>query len=148
MKKNKIWENARLFVEKASDKLGTGIDENIKDLTITMRAFGFNTSQSCEGHIDHGYPYPWIEIRNEDPDKSLLEELRMTNFVEEFYEKRISYKYARIVVFHYKNRFRVQTYVKEAFQKIANSEDYNLFKENCSREMKDFAEFLRVKFWN
>lgn len=148
MEKSQIWNDAELFVTKLADSLGKPIDANTKELVIVLHCLKFTTSQSCEGHIDHGYPYPWIEIRNEDPDKNLLEELRIVQYLEEFYENRIPRKYARIVTLHYKNRFRIQTYLKEVFEKINPREEYYLFRENCSAEMLDFTNFLKKKFWD
>lgn len=49
-------------VNELTDRLGKPIDGNIKDLVIGLRMFGIETIQSCEGHLGHGLPYPWIDI--------------------------------------------------------------------------------------
>jgi len=55
-------ENARLNLENTSDRLGFKIDENIKESVAVLNVSGFNTSQSCEGHVERGIAAPWISI--------------------------------------------------------------------------------------
>jgi len=58
---------ARRIVEDIKDKSGKSVDHGIIDaLTEFIRvthALGFETAQSCEGHIDWGNPFPWIDFR-------------------------------------------------------------------------------------
>ena len=49
-------------VESISDGLGMPIDRGIKKLVIALMMWNFPTYGSCEGHFDHGHPYPWVEI--------------------------------------------------------------------------------------
>ena len=44
------------------DKLCTPVDKNIKYIVASLRCRGFNTIGSCQGHLDYGLPYPWIDI--------------------------------------------------------------------------------------
>src|ERR1700690_3570997 len=44
------------------DKLNHPIDEGIARSVAILRYKGFNTNGSCQGHIDHGLSYPWIDI--------------------------------------------------------------------------------------
>lgn len=59
-------EEAEAMVAGFEDGLGKKVDPNIVTaLTQFVRvteALGFKTFQSCEGHIDWGFPYPWIEF--------------------------------------------------------------------------------------
>jgi hypothetical protein len=46
---------------------GTGIDENVKEAVTAFNVHGLPTSNSCEGHLDHGVPFSFAEI--EAPNK-------------------------------------------------------------------------------
>ena len=46
------------------DKLGTLIDPGIFETVVALNLLGLHTFQSCEGHLDHGCPYPWVTIIN------------------------------------------------------------------------------------
>lgn len=64
----------RFNVDKATDKLGTPIDEGIKDTVIYLNALGLKTSQSCEGHLldedGHELPRsPFVEIYPDEPER-------------------------------------------------------------------------------
>ncbi len=56
------WEEACHAVEQFIDKLGQGIDPGIFEMVVALNLLGIHTSQSCEGHLDHGYAYPWITV--------------------------------------------------------------------------------------
>ncbi len=58
------WQQIRHEVENIKDKLGKGIDENIKSVVISLKANNFGTTGSCEGHKDWAYPWPWIEVES------------------------------------------------------------------------------------
>jgi len=38
------------------------IDKAILDGVVVFNILGFNTTQSCEGHLSHGYISPWIQF--------------------------------------------------------------------------------------
>jgi hypothetical protein len=61
------WDSVRSEIENTADALGYEVDEGIKEPVIALNAFGINTHQSCEGHLDHGISAPWISI--EAPDE-------------------------------------------------------------------------------
>lgn len=56
---------AREALAGVGDALGKGIDSGIIEHVAILNAVGFNTSGSCEGHADWGYPFPWIDIEAE-----------------------------------------------------------------------------------
>lgn len=45
-----------------TDKLGTSVDSGIFETVVALNLLGFQTLQSCEGHLDHGCSYPWVMI--------------------------------------------------------------------------------------
>ena len=49
-----------------TDKLGTPIDPGIFETVVALNLLGLHTFQSCEGHLDHGCPYPWVTIIDEE----------------------------------------------------------------------------------
>lgn len=59
-------ENIRHNLGTASDRLGQKIDSGIKETVVYLQALGFNTTASCEGHIEHGLPWPWVDIAAEN----------------------------------------------------------------------------------
>ncbi len=62
VEKQELWNKLVLEINKITDNLEHSIDENIKEPVIALNAFGISTDGSCEGHLDHGLPYPWIDI--------------------------------------------------------------------------------------
>src|SRR5216683_6860035 len=56
------WEEGRSEVSRFTDRLGSPIDEGIFDTVVVLNLLGFRTFQSCEGHLDHGCPYPWVDV--------------------------------------------------------------------------------------
>ncbi len=74
--KQKRWEETKHEIDQIADKLGKGIDVNIKETIIVFHVFNINTDGSCEGHIDRGTFAPYIDIISKDTaalDKQLKE---------------------------------------------------------------------------
>ena len=60
--------HARAEVEQIADKLGNPVDEAIKETVVAFLASDIPTSGSCEGHLDRGTPYPWVEVYAPAPE--------------------------------------------------------------------------------
>ena len=60
--KIELLNNIREKVNQIVDALGKPIDEGIKETVVFLTALGIPTEGSCEGHIDHGYNGPWVDI--------------------------------------------------------------------------------------
>jgi hypothetical protein len=60
--KQEKWNYITKEIEFIVDKLGEPIDNGIKESVIALNAHNFGTMASCEGHLDHGFPYPWVDI--------------------------------------------------------------------------------------
>lgn len=56
----KSWQEATHEATRFTDRLGRGLDPGIRDTVIALNMLGVSTTQSCEGHLDHGRPYPWV----------------------------------------------------------------------------------------
>gem|GEM_PF-757899 len=57
------WLAKQKEIDNLTDGLGLGLDDNIKDTVIALQVNGFNTRQSCEGHIGWGCGAPWVDIQ-------------------------------------------------------------------------------------
>jgi len=134
------WESKREQVNKIKDKLGLGIDENIKETVTAFQIYEFPTSQSCEGHVesDRGNPYPWVEIYAPEPEgwkesekkkkewteENVKQKQRMAEYLLEFYQGRevppdVKLTFSSIGIF---GGFRVQSIGGEASKELVLGE--------------------------
>lgn len=65
--KERAWNTKVEEVRNRLDAAGGEMDEGIVDTVAALNIHTIPTSGSCEGHIDHGVPTPWIDI--EAPDE-------------------------------------------------------------------------------
>src|SRR5665648_313015 len=49
-------------VEHITDGMGRKVDGGIKEAVITFKLGGFATGDSCEGHVERGCPFPFVDI--------------------------------------------------------------------------------------
>ncbi len=61
------WESMSQQVNSWTDKLGKPVDENIKETVIVLNLLGLKTVRSCEGHLDSGCSYPWVDMDLSNP---------------------------------------------------------------------------------
>ncbi len=102
-KYKRIWIETRQEVSQLTDALGKGVDEGIKEAVVALRVYGFPTTGSCEGHLDWGLPYPWIDISEPEPanrfnDEQKAEAWRKANLIQ---QRRIL---EILIEFHRRNR--------------------------------------------
>ncbi len=71
--KKKAWEDMEKKVASWGDALGMGIDPKIKKAVIVLNLLGFETQQSCQGHMDWGLPYPWVSFNTITPEIQKLD---------------------------------------------------------------------------
>jgi hypothetical protein len=69
MNKDEQWQKAADEIDKTVDRKGTPIDQGIKRMVIVLRLLGFRTENSCEGHLDRGYPFPHLNLESHDRPK-------------------------------------------------------------------------------
>lgn len=62
--KQKKWQEIEQEVEKIIDKKGKPVDEEIKQTIVSLKANDFLPIGSCEGHLDRGEDYPWVDIQS------------------------------------------------------------------------------------
>lgn len=162
--RQEVWDKLTLEVEQIADGLNHPVDKGIKDTIIAFKAYEIPTSGSCEGHTEenHGLPYPWVDIEVDEPkdweedeakqklwrNKNLLEQQKVINLLQEFYQDRNSPMEARLVFenFGIYGRFRIRSMGADVMDLLTEEElkaKSLLFQE----EMKDFTEFLKNKFF-
>lgn len=56
------WDEAEAFARRLVDGMGCPIDEGVLQTVVALNLLGLRTSQSCEGHLDGGLPYPWLDF--------------------------------------------------------------------------------------
>lgn len=57
---NASFEEAEAEVRRWGDRQGNGVDSLIVPVVIGLNLLGNRTIQSCEGHLDFGFAYPWV----------------------------------------------------------------------------------------
>src|SRR5260370_29918875 len=56
------WDELAKKFSRTTDRLGMPIDAGIFETVVVLNALGIHTMASCEGHLDHGLPCPWVDI--------------------------------------------------------------------------------------
>ncbi|MEI7810598.1 MAG: hypothetical protein WCI41_03535 [bacterium] len=60
--KGKLWDKKVKEFDKKNKNLLQYLDEGIRETVVALNLLGFPTIQSCEAHLDHGSPGPWVMI--------------------------------------------------------------------------------------
>ena len=60
------WEDAEAFARRLVDRMECPIDEGILPTVVALNLLGLHTCQSCEGHLDYGALYPWIDFETDE----------------------------------------------------------------------------------
>lgn len=60
--KQEEWNKTLKKIEKITDGLGMEIDPKIKETVGALNILGYSTTGSCEGHLNRGLLYPWVDI--------------------------------------------------------------------------------------
>ncbi|MGH2507769.1 MAG: hypothetical protein ACRDHZ_10270 [Ktedonobacteraceae bacterium] len=66
------WEETAEQFRKMTDTLGKRIDDGIFEMVVALNVLGITTRQSCQGHLEWGLPYPWVDINPEVESKYRL----------------------------------------------------------------------------
>lgn len=72
--KDQVWFDVKHQMSRTIDKLGKRIDAGIMDCVAALNVNDIRTSASCEGHLDWGCPYPWIDVESDDPRIAEIEQ--------------------------------------------------------------------------
>lgn len=128
-------------VDNLTDTTGEPLDHNIKYAVIAFRYAGFNTTASCEGHLDHGFPYPWIEMRYDNFKLRRIDKKRLKTLIKDFYKARES---AHPLILQDFADFRLQSVKWPRLAKRIDDVDMAdpILLIEYQKEMNDFADFL------
>lgn len=87
------------------------VDEGIKNLVRAIRSLGISTHASCEGHMSHGHPNPWINA-------IIIGDKKFYNMIEE-YNKTSNVKW------------KIDGYFLMTFKKARNEEELKELQKNA-----------------
>ncbi len=133
-------EEATQEAESLVDGLGLGLDPDIKYAVISFRLCGFETTMSCEGHMEKwGTPFPWVEVLASDSAKERIQVL-----LDGFYTNRDKNLLSLQIVGLLSTHFRVQSSSELPYGELVAGYIRN---ENillaAREEMNAFATYLR-----
>lgn len=118
---------------RVTDKLGKKIDTGILETVTALNMLGVCTKQSCEGHLEWGLPYPWIDIQPEIEQKFLLHRLLL-----QFYTDR-TMSFDSTLIFH---GYRLRS-VGAAFAELLSEAERMQKLVIYQAEMRAFTIFLK-----
>ena len=139
------------IVKKITDSLGMPIDNKMIRPLVILNSLGFETSGSCEGHLDRYNTYPWIDIdfknlgegKKNNPQEILFKSLYRD--LEDFYSQRNTLHENKIV-------FR-QIGANELTVRLACNSNLNIYSQTKEQkfqeqyqEISDFCEYLNLKY--
>ncbi|MBS1586017.1 MAG: hypothetical protein JSS82_10795 [Bacteroidetes bacterium] len=151
-------------VEQITDKLGTPVDEGIKETVAVLRAMGFPTTSSCAGHrTEDKFGLPYVKIYAPAPQK-WLEDHKSAGAFKEWNAANAKYREQIMLLLNEFNQARKSA--EDALLFLRNIGIYGGFKienkanvelrtaeegfEKCAlyqKEMADFTEFLKQKYF-
>jgi hypothetical protein len=159
-KKEIAWERKQQEVNGIADRLGKGIDEGIKETIVALLMYRFSTTASCEGHLDRGCSYPWVEIETPAPKgwkrnkgkqrewriANLKQRKKMMELLRKFYESRdtpfdakLSFASLSFGTFHILSMGAELTPLLSSRKR---KQKLNLYR----KEMRDFTVFLSERY--
>jgi len=137
------WLNKlRKKVDKITDVLGMPIDKEIKEAVIMFNAVGLYTSGSCEGHLNHGLPAPWIHIEApNEPKERYIKEKEIFRQVARKYNLKVE---------ELRRGYNMEAF-EEAGRKIMKNEEtkeYKRWKKENKKLLKKAKKFLEEFYRN
>jgi hypothetical protein len=173
--KANAWNQKATEIDQVGDRLRKRIDEKIKDAIIALNLLGINTTASCEGHIDWATGGPYIDVealgtgelkkalkkereeKNEEKEDEILDEITHKNleerkklipYFEEFYQGReVSFSNRLIIQSLARGWSRIENQGVD-LQKLEAPEIKEQKLQEFQKEMADFTEFLKGKFFS
>lgn len=171
-KRHHKWAETLEQVNQIRDKKGMRVDEGIKELLTACMVNGFPVDGSCEGHLDRALAYPYIvielftipkeklaEIHGKSLDeaekilheysiKDWAERQRIKDLLQEFYSGReIDPRYEFEIHGEGVGLFRLEPACAYKYHNPPDEETKKMMFQVMHQEIKDFAEFLRMKFF-
>jgi hypothetical protein len=129
-------------VDKITAALGMPMDEGIKEAVIMFNAVGLYTSASCEGHLDHGIPAPWIHIgAPNEPKEQFIGE-------NEIYRK-VAGKY-NLKIGEVRRGYNIEAWDEAGRELVKNEEtkEYKRWRKENKKLLKKAKKFLEEFYKN
>jgi hypothetical protein len=153
----------RAEIDSLTDRIGTPVDEGVKNLVVLLNAYGCRTSGSCEGHADRDYSLPYIDVgpetprnyqvvgRNQDLKRRLESSAdKMKSKVGEllglFYEGRSVSDEAKLSIDAYPTGLRIQPAGTDRIESLGITEEKEHLFKLCQEEVQEFGKFLEKQF--
>jgi hypothetical protein len=164
MNKHHHYQQIAERIKHTTDTLGMPIDPLILPVVIWLTVWGIPTRASCEGHIDRGMPYPWVDIGRNDirtlekqafqqdqPGEArtlhLAERQKLIELLDRFYEHHhSSYDTHLIIQDDWMGLSRLQSQGAH-LQEIRNEEERQQKLSLYQAEMQAFADFLKDQYF-
>lgn len=155
---DEAWIRGEREVAELTDGLNHPVDGGIRPLVTALRALGLPTIGSCEGHVDHGYPFPWVQFQHgpvEEPGgatSTVRYDMRpvksLNQLIYEFSAgRRVAPGLAVLWVLVWTNGFSRLQSVGGQERGIRAPKEEEEFLAASRKEMESFARFLWVRFF-
>lgn len=166
----KSWRTIAKEVDCMTDRLGKRVDRGIKAAVVALRALGFRTRASCQGHLTWGIKAPWVDIGAippamllrslmNDPKKhshpeirsirkqNLKEQEKLFSVLEQFYRARKYPTAGRIILIpHSYGGVRLINQLAD-IQEISPASRRAARLRRFQIEVNDFAAFLKRRYF-
>ena len=142
--REEYWKEDENVLGDSRDALGMPIDNGIIKTVVALNVMGLSSDGSCEGHLDRGYPYPWVDIQN------LNEPKRFKGESEGEMEERIAKKYGIDVDNIYTDvgeKCGARQEVHDWWNKKEETDEYKEWREE-NKKLQDSAEELLAEFYS
>lgn len=136
--KDQLWEAVFDRIARITDKRGRRIDPGIMGLVLALNAHKVRTTQSCEGHMTHGFSYPWILIKNVVTLGQLLEAFYMQRTAP--YDTMLTIEHLLTDEYRLRPHGGILQEKRDTSAQIAHLAIYQT-------EVLTFAEYLRDRFF-
>jgi hypothetical protein len=83
------WQQVEAQVNEYRDGLGKRVDAGIKPAVIALNALGFETSGSCEGHLERGDAAPWVDVTVDGTDQKFRDTFQAFELADQAQEKNL-----------------------------------------------------------
>lgn len=136
MSKQEMWDNMSMDIDHWTDGMGYPIDKGIKEVVVALNMMDVKTLASCEGHFDHGYSYPWIDIDPSSPEvEKWMADLRSKVEQIQNEEKRLEAKFPDLSYRAITQQPEAENLVSLYEEGRVISQSYEQAKINCLKSM-------------
>lgn len=149
--KQEIWDKMSYDIDHWIDGIGYPIDKEIKDIVIALNVLGIKTTASCEGHFDHGYLYPWVELEIFSPemDKLMTEIIQKLEQIE-IQETALATQYPDLSVQVRLDMPEAKHLLELYYERFYLSKSYDQAKMNClepvNKLLNEFYEHCNISY--